>query len=141
MAFTPTNDPTFAKQPTNGHVQILPADASAQKTLYTAGANGSKIIGVIIGSTDTSARDIQLSIVNTALTYVLGTKTVAINAGSVAGTPAVNLLDPAVIPGMPVDNDGNPFLFLISGDTLVINSLTTVTTAKLIAGHCIAEDF
>ena len=141
MAFTQNAIPTFPFQPENGHVQILPANTTAQKTLFTAGANGSKIIGVIIGSTDTSARDVQLSIVNSATTYVLGTKTIAITAGFVAGTPSVNLLDPAVIVGMPVDNDGNPFLFLIFGDTLVVNCLTTVTTAKIIACHCIAENF
>lgn len=141
MAFTANNIPTFPKQPTNGHVQILPADTTALKTGYTAGANGSKILGIVVVSTDTATRDLQVGVTNSATTYPLGTKTIAITAGTVAGTPAVNMLDPAVILGMPVDNDGNPFLFLASGDTLDFHVLVTVTTAKLISIFVIAEDF
>jgi hypothetical protein len=140
MAFAQNPIPTFAKQPQAARVQILPADTTTVKTIVTAGANGSKIIGVIVTSTDTSARDLTLSITNST-TYPLGTKTIAITAGTIAATPAVNLLDAAVIVGIPKDSDGNPFLFLISGDTLTVNCLTTVTTAKAITIHAIYEDF
>lgn len=140
MSFTQNILPTFAYQPQASRVQILPADTTTAKTAMTAGPNGSKVLGVIVTSSDTSTRDVLLSITNSTL-FPLGTKTIAITAGEVAGTPAVNLLDPAVIVGMPKDNDGNPFLFLVSGDTLTVNCLTTVTTAKALTIHVVYEDF
>lgn len=141
MAFSQNVNPTFPKQPQAARVQIVIGDAQAQKTAYTAGASGSKIVAIIATSTDTSARDIQLSITNGGTSYPLGTKTVAITSGFVAGVPAVNLLDAAVVVGMPYDSDGNEFLYLISGDTLTVSALTTVTTAKAITVHVFAVDF
>lgn len=141
MAFTPNLTPVFAKQPQANRVTIVNANGQTFETGYTAGANGSKVLAVIASSTDTSNRDIQMAIINTATTYILSTKTVPLASGTAAGTPAVSLLDPAVLVGMPVDNDGNPFLFLVSGDTLVFSALTSITTAKAMTIHVIAEDF
>lgn len=141
MTFSANLTPTFPKQPQTNRVQIAPADTTTQKTVYTAGSNGSKIVSIIATSTDTSARNITVSITNGGTSYPLGTIAVAITAGTVAGTPAVNLLDSTVIVGIPFDSDGNPFLYLISGDTLTVNSGTTVTTAKAITVHAIASDF
>lgn len=141
MAFTQNKYPTYPFQPQINRVQILPADASGYKTCYTAGTNGSKIVAVIATSIDGTARDVTLSITNGGTSYELGTKSVTIQAGTVTGTPAVNLLDTTVIIGLPTDSDGNPFLYLISGDTLQVKALTTVTAAKYISVHVIAADF
>lgn len=127
-----SNVATFVKTPTNGVVQILPADTTNQKTVYTAGANGSKITGLNIASTDTVARDLQLSLTRSGTSYPLVCLTVPIGAGTVAGTPALNMLNYTYFAGMSVDSDGNPYFFLASGDTLTLNSLTTVTAAKAI---------
>ena len=70
MAFTQNNLATLARQPQNGKVQILPADAQAQKTVYTAGASGSKVSSLIGTSTDTAAHDVQISITNGVVTTV-----------------------------------------------------------------------
>lgn len=139
MTFTQNAFPTFTKFPRKGLAQILPADASAQKTVITAGANGNKVVNLIASSTDTSARDIQVSLVRSATTYVLATTTVAINSGNIAATAPVDLL--ALIPNLPVDQDGQRFLFLESGDTLVVNALTTVTAAKVISIHSDHAEF
>lgn len=141
MPFTPHTVPTFPYQPQQSRIQILPADAQAQKTIATAGGNGSKLIGLNVSSTDTVARDVTLSLTNGGTSYPLATKTIPIGAGTVAGTPPVNLLDPAVIPGLPVDSDGNSFLFMVSGDTLTANALVTVTAAKAITLHATFSDF
>jgi hypothetical protein len=141
MAFTQNINPTFPKQPQGGKVQILNATGTANVTAYTAGTSGSKVVAIMASSTDTSGRDIAIKITNGGTDYVLGTKTVAANSGFVAGTPAVNLLDPTVIVGLPTDSDGNKFLYLISGDTLTANSLTTVTAAKAINIVVVTADF
>lgn len=141
MAFTPNTVPVFPKQPQVNRVQIANADGQNQKTGYTAGANGSKILGIVATSSDTSAHDVQVSLTNAGTSYPLGTKTVPLSAGTVAGTPAVNLLDPTVIVGLPFDSDGNQYLNMISGDTLTFEALVSVTAAKLITIHVIAVDF
>lgn len=140
MAVTPT--PVIAQVPKNSKVQILPADASGLKTIWTGGANGTKITAIIATSNDTATRDVQIGITTAAVFFPLATITLAINAGQVAGTPAVNLLDPAIMKGLPIDSDGNPYLFLSgAGDTLQIKSLTTVTAAKEIDVTAIGADF
>lgn len=125
--------PFFFGTPKNSKVQILPADTSSLKTVVTGAANGSKVVALIVASDDTSARDVTFGVTKSATFYPLASKTVPITAGTVAGTPPINLLDPSVIPGLPVDNDGQPYILLETGDTLQAKSLTTVTAAKAIS--------
>lgn len=139
MAFTQNVFPTLPKQPRKGLIQILPADTTTQKTVITAGANGNKVVNLTASSTDTAAHDIQVAIVRSATTYILATTTVPITAGFVAGTPPVDLL--ALIPNLPRDQDGQPYLFLESGDTLVVSALVTVTAAKIISVHSDHAEF
>lgn len=139
-----TATPSLPQFPKCGKVQILPADASALKTAYPGGTNGSKVTGVVASSTDTAARDVQIGTFNTgtAIFYPLATVTIPANAGNLAGTPPVNLLAPAVIPGLPLDSDGNPYIFLIDGnDSVQVKALTTVTAAKAISINSIGGDF
>jgi hypothetical protein len=138
MAVTPTG--AFPQNPKSGKVQILNADASNLKTIYTGGANGSKITSVVATSSDTSARDVTIGISNSGTFYPFYTVTIAITAGQIAATPPVNLL-PAGI-GLPVDNDGQTYIFLQSAsDTLQVKALTTVTSAKEIDINSFGADF
>lgn len=141
MAFTQNINPTFPKQPLNSKVQILNATNLANVTIATPGGSGSKLVALLASSTDTSSRDVAVKITNAATDYVLGTKSVPANSGTVAGTAAVNLLDPTVMVGLPVDSDGNPFLYLISGDTLTAAVLTQVTSGKAINLTAVYGDF
>lgn len=138
MAVTP-NSVVTPQTPKRSAVQIVAADASNQKTLYTAGSNGSKITGMILQSNDTSPRDILISITRSATVYNLGCVTVPIGAGNSGAVPSVNGL--SAIVGLPVDSDGNPYLFLESGDSITIASTTTVTAAKTLNANAIGADF
>ena len=129
----------IVQTPKHGLVQIANGDASNLKTVVTAGASGSKVTGVIASSSDTSAKDVQIGVSRSSTFYPLATATIPITAGQVAGTPGIDLL--SYIPGLPVDNDGQRYLYLESGDTLDAKSLTTVTTAKLISLHSVHGDF
>jgi hypothetical protein len=141
MPFTQNLAPTFVKQPRRGLAQIANADGSSQKTVVTAGGNGSKVLSLYATSTDTSARDVQIAIVRSATTYILGTVSVPANSGNTNSAPTVDLLQtlassPQLPAGMlPIDNDGQHFLFVESGDTLVVLALTTVTAAKVVSVH------
>lgn len=125
--------PYFFDVPNVSVVRIANADTTTLKTLVTAAANGTKVVGITLTSDDTSARDVTIGITRSAVFYPLGTVTVPITAGTIAATAGVNALDrDTKIPGLPVDSDGNPFLHLASGDTLQIKALVTVTSAKFI---------
>src|SRR5579859_573165 len=142
MAFTQNLYPTFPKQPNVGSVTITAAETTALQTVYTAGANGSKIFGMVITSIDTAARDIEVNRVSsTPTTYQLWTVPVPAGSGSSAGVAAVNGMNILYVMGLPVDNDGNPFLLLASGDTLQVNALATLTAAKTISVTVFASDF
>lgn len=132
MSFVQNVAPTLVKQPMNGKVQIANADASNQKTVYTAGASGSKVTSLIAASTDTSARDVQVSITNGGTSFLISTVSVPAGAGSASGNPCINMFNPNSVPGLPVDSDGNAYIHLMSGDTLTVSSVTTVTATKLI---------
>lgn len=134
-----TNTPIFPQALGAGHVQIANADASNLKTIYTAGSNGSKIVAVIAAGNDTSSRDLTLGITSSSVFYELSTYTLAITGGTVAGTPAANLFTGII--GLPIDNDGQPYVFLKSGETLQVKSLTTVTSGKTIEVSAFGSDF
>lgn len=135
--------PSVPQTPRNEKVQILNATGTGLVTAITGATNGTKVVGLIASSTELTAnnRDIQISITKSGTSYILGTKSVPFSAGFVTGIPAINLLDPAVIVGLPTDADGQPYLFLETGDTLQVNSLTTLTSGKIISVHGIAADF
>lgn len=137
-----TSTPALPQTIKRYSVQILNADASNLKTLATGGANGTKVMAVNVASTDTTARDVTIGITNGGTFLPLGTVTVPVTAGTIAATPAVNALDITKMPGLPVDSDGQPYVFLQSAsDTLQVKSLTTVTSAKELDFNGFGEDF
>ena len=133
--------PVVVGTPKVGLVQIAPADASAQKALVTPGSSGSKVTSIMLTSTDTSARVVQISIKRSSVNYILGSVNVAANAGTDGTTPAQPGFSPSLLPNLAVDNDSNPYIFLQSGDELDISSTTTVTSGKLISATAIYGDF
>lgn len=130
---TITSTPSFPQLPKNGHVTVVNADGTTQKTVYTGGANGSKITSLIGTSNDTAAHDVQISITNGGTSYLLGTVSIPIGAGNTSSVPAVNLLDPTKLVGLPLDSDGNPYIHLASAsDTLTVAMVVAVTAAKTV---------
>lgn len=138
MAMTST--PAFLQTVQTGGVQILPADTTAKKTVFTAGANGSKVEMFNIASTDTSARDIQVFLNDGTTDYLLTTIAVPANAGNTNSVPPVGLLtfiSSAVYTTpnfqLPVDAMGNRFIHLKAGWSIKAASLTTVTATKAVS--------
>lgn len=133
--------PNFAAVPKIALQQILNADASAWKDLVTAGSSGSKVAAVMAASDDTSARVVQLSVLRSAVNYILGSVNVPIASGTDGAAVGVNLLNLTSIPGLPIDSDGQPYLLLQSGDKLQVKSLTTVTSTKIVHVSAVVGDF
>jgi hypothetical protein len=144
MAFSQNTVPTLTKQPRLGLAQIANADASTVKTVVTAGANGSKVVSLWASSTELTAnnRDVQVSVTRSAVVYILTTLSVPFSSGFTTAVPGpTDLLSAIPANLLAVDNDGQRYLFLESGDTLGVASLTTVTSGKTISVGSSYADF
>jgi hypothetical protein len=127
-----------------GIVQFLQGTDSAgtYKTLYTAGANGSRCYSMWSTNNDPSATHLlTVQIVNSAVKYGGVALTSVSSAGFVNGTPAQNLMSTTNWPGLPVDQYGNPYIELISGDTLQATFATALTASDLINIVTSCSDF
>jgi len=135
------SDPFFPASIKSTGVKIQPADTTTLKTLWTAGANGSKIVAVGTSSDDSATEDLQLWFNNGTIDILLGTKTIPITAGFITGTPAFNWFDGIQIPWLPIDKDGQRYLILPAAGLLKIGAKVTVTTAKTLYTTAIGSDF
>ena len=138
-------NPTFVKTPNRGLVELTTGTGSSGLvTVYLAGTNGSKIVGMWATASTTTAQDLQWGITNNASTfYLMGTVSIPAGAGSTDSIPAVNLMSSTAVPGMPLDSDGNYYLLLAStADALQAKSPTLIgTTGGLITVTAISGDF
>lgn len=105
--------------------------ANTKKTIATAGSDGSKVVGINITSTETAnARVAQLWLTRSATSYLLGSINVPVNSGFDGTVAAVNAINQTIMPSLPIDNDGQPYLFLESGDTLQASFTTQIASGK-----------
>lgn len=133
-AVTP-NSIVTAQTPNRGIVQFLQGTdtAGVYKTLYTGGANGSKCFGMQMTNNDASATHlVTVQIVNATVKYGGTALTSVSSAGFVSGTPPQSLMTPTVWPGLPVDGNGNPFIYLASGDTIQATFATALTSTDVL---------
>lgn len=140
FATTTANSVITAQTPNRGVVQFLQGTdtAGTYKTLYTAGSNGSKCFGLWETNNDASATHlvtVQISSSTSAhcspATSCYGgvALTTASNDGFANAVPAKNLMSATNWPGLPVDGNANPFLYLKSGDTLEATFATALTSS------------
>lgn len=128
MTFVPNTSPTFVKQPRLWQASIGNGDASAWKPLLrmdgtNAGANGSKVSGILAASNDTVARVLQLALLR-----------------SYAGA-AITLATPGVVSWALANGNnvaiGDQIVFLNNGDALP-TGLAFNTTYYVISGGFVA---
>lgn len=72
---------------------------------------------------------------------IIGAASVAITAGTDGSTAAANLHSTTLLPGLPVDNDGESYTILESGDYLAISNTAGVTANKLITAVAYGGNF
>lgn len=134
-------NPVFPQTPKVSMTTIANGDGTTAKTLVTAGSNGTKVVALQICSDDTSARVVQIGVTRSATFTLLGSVNVPTLAGTDGTTPAVNGHSLVYNPGLPLDNDGETYIFLQSGDTLQVKTTTTVTAAKTVSLTAFHADF
>ncbi|MGH7460904.1 MAG: hypothetical protein ACREMA_07730 [Longimicrobiales bacterium] len=125
------SSPNFIGTPKVGLQNIVNADGATLKDLVSAGASGSKVVAVMIATDETAQREARLWLTRSATAYLLGNINVPIGAG-IGGAAGVNLLSAVQIPGLPVDQDGQRYVLLESGDKIQISVAVAVTAAKTI---------
>ncbi len=133
--------PIFIGTPKTAAQTFANADATALKTLYTAGANGSRIMGIGATTTDTSANDVELYVLvgGVGTAQPIGGGRVAALAGSIAApvSAAVSLLSATQIPMLLSDGS----LQLGAADILQASVQAAVTAAKTLTVVVQAGDY
>jgi hypothetical protein len=143
-AATTPNSIVTPQTPNRGIVQFLQGtdNAGTYKTLYTAGANGSRCYGMLMNNNDASTTHlVTVQIVNGGVKYGGTALTTALSAGFSNSTTAQPLMSPSVWPGLPLDQYGNPYIQMISGDTIQATFATSLTTSDLINLYVTCSDF
>lgn len=125
-----THQGVFVQLPKITPQSFVNADGTNKKTVATAGSDGSKLVALIATSTDTANRVASIYLTRSATSYLLGSVAIPLASGSDGSTAGINLLSSSLIPGLPVDNDGQTYIFLESGDTLQVAMQVAVTAAK-----------
>ena len=128
MAVTTT--PALPQTPQLGVAQLTHSQsANTLATLVTGGGNGTKCNSLWATNTDASnAYLTQVWLTRSSTNYLLGTVNVPLSSGNTAAAPSVNIL--SGITGLPLDSDGNPYLFLQSGDVLAVSATTQVASSQ-----------
>ena len=127
-----TSTPIFPQTIKATPQQILPATASALVTLYSGGANGSRIDNIVVTSTDTSNRDLQFYITSGGTDYLIATLQAPQGSGNTNNVYPVNVFQSLPFAFLNYDPNGNKYLYLDSTDVLKVKCTATVTTAKVI---------
>lgn len=125
----------------NPGVSFVNADGVAYKTLYTASADDAVVKGLVATSTDGTARNLKVTVNDTATDRVLGVVNVPINAGTTGAITAVDLLASALLPGLPMDQNGKRVLPLQGTYALKIAPLVAVTAAAQIDVQAMVEEY
>ena len=126
-------NPIFELTPQCTGQTFVNADSTNLKTLFTSGAEGSRIDSIVVCSNDTAAMNLAFYIGDGAADYYIGNVVVPIGSGytTVVKVDALLTLKPAF----------QNFLPLHHGYTLKANVVVAVTAAKTITVVVLAGDF
>lgn len=103
--------PSFIATPKTPAAQFQNADGTTFKTLYSAGALGSRVDTLVATNTDVAnAYVVQLALQKSAVDYVLGEINVPLGSGTNGSAKGVALLNLSDIPGLTYTENGALYL-------------------------------
>ena len=142
MALNANQIPIYAITPKVSGISLTGATAQQiasttnASAVFTASASGSRVYSLIGSTNDTAAVNVFLTIQpgGTGTTaYHIGQVNIPINSGMIASTLSTDLLNPAVVPGLPLDNVGKRYIELGANDKLYIGTVANMTAAKVLS--------
>lgn len=143
QAAVTANSPVTPQTPKAAVVQFLQGTdaAGTYKTLYTGGANGSKIMGLIATTNDATASHlVTCQLVRSSVLYGGVAATIPVSSGFTAAALPVNLMAPAIWVGLPADGN-NPFFYLSASDLLQCTFATALTSTDVLNIIAVVWDF
>ena len=125
--------PVFFTVPQRESYQFTHSIAiNTYETVYTAATDGSKITAILLSTNDPTAHIVTCSIVNGGVNYPLFSLTTGTGTpGYATGTAALNVMNNTTYTTyFPVDGDGNPYFYMVNGDTLQCQQGGTIVTSS-----------
>jgi hypothetical protein len=111
-------------------------------TVFTGDADGSKVTGIIVTSSDNAANVVTCQINKTGTRVGGATVSVPLNSGFANAAPAIDFLAPTLWPGLPRDGDGNPVIPLTdASDKIDCTYATALTGIEVINVVVTGSDF
>ncbi len=137
MSLNANQIPVYAITPKTG-VGVIAASSntvtlgsnSNAATIFTASASGSRVYSLIGTTDDTVTVNVLLFIYRNTTVQPLGIVNIPLSSGNVANTLNVDMLDPTVLKGLPIDNSGKRYIELGANDVLKCGALANLTSAK-----------
>lgn len=129
--------PIFPLSIQTSAVSFANADGTSEKTIVTAGSEGTRIDVLLVTSDDTTARVFRLLVNNGTTSFIVGEVSVPVGAGTDGATLSVKVLAASVLPWL--DSSGS--LFLKAGWTLKAAAKVAVTSGKTIAFVAFSGDY
>ena len=125
----PTATPIFLQSPQWAGTAYTTASSTA--THVTGSSSGTKVSSLTAHSNSTSAHVFIVGMSTGGASFYIGAVSIPASAGSDGTTPSVNLLSPAIIPGLPLDANGAPYLNIPStSHALTLTASATINTGK-----------
>ena len=143
MTFTQNPLATRIKQPQCALTAFSNASGnSTGLSIMTAGVNGSKVVAILITSTDTINHAMQLTIGNSAANVIMSGFNVVAAAGNDGLNPTCEVLVGTGMMALPQDDAGQKYFYVPASNScyLTITS-NSVTTGKNMYISCIYGDF
>jgi hypothetical protein len=134
VAATTPNSVVTPQTPTLG---VITSSGSGNVTIYTGGSNGSLCTGMWgTNASGATTYSMQIFVTRSATNYLQTTISLPLNSGNTTSVPTVNMFNSTNWPGLPLDNFGNAYLYLKSGDTLTATPTASAGTNVQITAVC-----
>lgn len=127
-----SNQPIYPQTIVSAVAQIQNSDGTTLKTLFTAGANGSRIENILVSSTDTTNRDLMFYVTVGGTDYLLATIQCPLTSGNSNTVGPLFALSNTLFIGLNTDPNGNKYIYLANGAVLKAKAGSTVTSGRVI---------
>lgn len=125
------SSPSFISAPKNPTASFANADSTNFKSVYTAGASGTRIDSLIASNSDTTnAYMLQIALQKSGVDYVIGEVNLPAGSGTNGSQKSVAVLNTTDIPGLTYTESGA--LYLETGVILRARVKTTVAGANTV---------